>query len=59
MKHFQEDGYDSMKDYEFSLMHHEEDEKINDWYDRPIGGFHDDDFHKDDYDGTIKHFQDD
>ena len=33
MKHFKDDYYDSMKDYEFSLMHHEEDKNINDDYD--------------------------
>lgn len=59
MKHFQEDGYDPMKDYEFSIMHHEDDDSINDNYDKPIGGFHNDDFYEDDYEGTIKHFQDD
>lgn len=59
MKRFQDDGYDSMKDYEFSLMHHEDDPK-NDDYDKPIGGFHDDDESSwNDYEPTIKHFQDD
>lgn len=55
MKHFQEDGYDPMKDYEFSLMHHDDDEKINDGYDKPIGFSIDDEEENDDeeviYDG--------
>ena len=41
MKHFQDEESDSMKDYEFSLMHH------------------DDDPTNDDYNSTIRHFQDD
>lgn len=26
MKHFSDDNYDPMKDYEFSLMHHDDDD---------------------------------
>lgn len=59
MKHFQDDDYDSMKDYEFSLMHHEEDKNINDDYDKPIGGFHSDESYGFDDGPTIRHFQDD
>ena len=60
MKHFQDDCNDSMRDYEFSLMHHSDDRSINDDYDKPIGGFHDDGENPwNDYEPTIKHFQDD
>lgn len=44
MKHFQDDEeYDSMKEYEFNLMHHDDDYNSNYNSDEP----------------TIKHFQDD
>jgi len=44
MKHFQDDEeYDSMKEYEFNLMHHDDDYNSNYNSDDP----------------TIKHFQDD
>lgn len=56
MKHFQDDGYDSMKDYEFSLMRHSDDPN-NDDYDKSLL-FHDDDTTFDDG-PTINHFQDD
>lgn len=60
MKHFQDDGYYQMEDYEFSLMRHSDDRNINDDYDKPIGGFHDDGEDSwNDYEPTIKHFQDD
>lgn len=60
MKHFKDDDYDAMKDYEFSLMHHEDD-KTKDDYDKSIGGLHNDDGYPsyNDYEPTIRHFQDD
>lgn len=59
MKHFQDEEYDSMKNYEFSLMHHEDDYRQNDDYDKPIGGFHNDETSWNDYEPTIQHFKDD
>jgi hypothetical protein len=42
MKHFQDEESDSMKDYEFSLMHHDDDPKIEDDYEPIIKHFQDD-----------------
>lgn len=54
MKHFKEDNYDPMADYEFHIgCHHEKDE-----YDEYSLLHHEED-NVDDYDyGCIKHFQD-
>lgn len=56
MKHFQDEEYDSMKDYEFNTMSHMRDEDKDD-YDGSLVFRHwyED---KDDYEsGQIKHFQ--
>lgn len=34
MKHFIDEEYDSLKEYECSIMHH--DDEYNDYYDKPI-----------------------
>ncbi len=57
MKHFQDEESDSMKDYEFNLMHRSDD-PTNDDYDRPMF-HHDNEMNWDDNGSTIKHFQDD
>ena len=31
MKHFQDEDYDSMKDYEYSIMHHEDNDSMKDY----------------------------
>ena len=57
MKHFQDEEYDSMKDYEFNTMSHMKDEDKEDDYDGSLvfRHWHED---KDDYEsGQIKHFQ--
>lgn len=59
MKHFQDDeDYDSMKDYEFSLMKHNND-STRDNYDIPLFHNDDDNLNFNYNEPTIKHFQDD
>ena len=36
MKHFVDDEYDSLKEYETNLLNHADDYKDGDYYDRPI-----------------------
>jgi len=60
MKHFQDDEeYDSMKEYEFNLINHlNEEEEMTDNYGSNLFNHWKEDII--DYDGpTIKHFQDD
>ena len=56
MKHFQDEGYDSMKEYETNLLNHADDYKDGDYYDKPI--IHYEQYPDDWYEGTMKHFQD-
>lgn len=35
-KHFNDENYDSMKDYEFNLLKNPDDYKDGDYYDKPI-----------------------
>ena len=60
MKHFQDDEeYDSMKEYEFNLMSHlNEEEEMTDNYDLNLFSHWKED-HMDYNEPTIKHFQDD
>lgn len=60
MKHFQDDEeYDSMKEYEFNLMNHlNEEEEMTDNYDSNLFSHWKED-HMDYNEPTIKHFQDD
>ena len=57
MKHFQDEEYDSMKDYEFNTMSHmrDEDEEDDDYGSLVFKHWKED---EDDYEfGQIKHFQ--
>lgn len=56
MKHFQDENYDALKDYEFGIAHHEENHNKNE-YEKPIG-VHYEEYPDDWYEGTIHHFQD-
>ena len=57
MKHFQDEDYDSMKDYEFSLMHHSDDMNNED-YGPIVKHFKDiEDTDDDDYGPIVKHFK--
>lgn len=56
MKHFQDEEYDSMKDYEFNIMSHMRDEDEEDDYGSLVFKHWKED--KDDYESEqIKHFQ--
>lgn len=59
MKHFADEEYDSMKDYEFNIMSHMIDEDKEDDYDGSLvfSHWHEDD-NNDNYESAIKHFQD-
>lgn len=56
MKHFIDDEYDSLKEYETNLLNHADDYKDGDYYGKPIIHYEPDpdDWHEE----TIKHFQD-
>lgn len=58
MKHFQDEENDSMKEYEFSIMHHDDDQIIDEEDSTVFSHWLEDDGY-DDYGPTIKHFQDD
>ena len=53
MKHFIDEEYDSLKEYETNITNHYEN---NDYYDKSI--IHYEPYPDDWYEGTIKHFQD-
>ena len=58
MKHFQDEEYDSMKDYEFNIMSHMRDEDKEDDYDGSLVFRHWHEDNNDNYESSIKHFQD-
>ena len=53
MKHFIDEEYDSLKEYETNITNHFENK---DYYDKSI--IHYEPYSDDWYEGTIKHFQD-
>jgi hypothetical protein len=56
MKHFIDEDYDSTEEYESNLLHHADDYKDGDYYDKPIINF--EQYPDDWYEGTIIHFKD-
>lgn len=57
MKHFQDDDYDPIKEYESHILYREEENDPLKEYEHSIM-HHDDDFTGFDDEATIKHFQD-
>ena len=53
MKHFQDDNYDSMKDYETSVPKHFQDEDPDDWEGSMVFRHWKEDDNSDDYDGSL------
>jgi len=53
MKHFQDEEYDSMKDYEFNTMSHMKDEDPDDWDGSLVFRHWREDNDHDDYDGSL------
>ncbi len=55
MKHFQDEEYDSMKEYETNLLNHADDYKDGDYYGNPIIHYEDYDSMKDYEFNTFNH----
>ena len=61
MKHFQDDNYDSMNDYESSVPKHFQDEDPDDWEGSMVFRHWKEDDNSDDYDGSLvfRHWNED